>query len=150
MLYSIHQIQSLFDGEDKILSIIYELEKEWNAYGKYSEILIKGLLNKLIITTMREGVSTPYAPTQGFQKMNHYLNDAVQYIRMHLNESPSLSETAAAINILTALSALQEKHRFSFGNNTYSTITDKEDYYAASTKTRIQLQFRTYPASASL
>lgn len=150
MLYSIHQIQSLLNGEDKILSIIYELEKEWNAYGKYSEILIKGLLNKLIITAMREGASTPYAPTQGFQKMNHYLNDAVQYIRMHLNESPSLSETAAAINILTALSALQEKHRFSFGNNTYSTITDKEDYYAASTKTRIQLQFRTYPASAPL
>lgn len=150
MLYSIHQIQSLLNGEDKILSIIYELEKEWNVYGKYSEILIKGLLNKLIITAMREGASTPYAPTQGFQKMNHYLDDAVQYIRMHLNESPSLSETAAAINILTALSALQEKHRFSFENNTYSTITDKEDYYAASTKTRIQLQFRTYPASAPL
>lgn len=87
------------NSEGKILCIIHELEKEWNSYGKYSEILIKGLLSKLIVTAMREGVSSPYTMTQDSPRNNHYLNDAVQYIHMHLNESPSLSETAAAINI---------------------------------------------------
>lgn len=86
-------------AQDKILSIIYELEREWNTYSRYSEILLKGLLNKLIVTGIREGVSVPYIPVPDSQKPNHYLNAAVQYIHMHLHENPTLSETAAAVNI---------------------------------------------------
>lgn len=86
-------------AQDKIISIIHEFESEWNAYGKYSEILLKGLLNKLIVTAMREGVSVPHMPEECTKDHEHYLNAAVQYIHMHLNESPTLSETAAAVNI---------------------------------------------------
>ncbi len=86
-------------AQDKILSIISDLEKEWNAYGKYSEILLKGLLNKLIVTALREGVSVPYTPAKDSNGHDHYLDAAISYIHMHLNESPTLTETAAAVNI---------------------------------------------------
>ena len=98
--YAVHAtIHIKKSAQDKILSIIDELEKEWNAYGKYSEILLKGLLNKLIITGMREGTSIPHTSVLNLNNPNHYLDDAVQYIHIHLHENPSLSETAAAVGI---------------------------------------------------
>ncbi|MDE7324175.1 MAG: AraC family transcriptional regulator [Lachnospiraceae bacterium] len=86
-------------AQDKVLSIIRELEKEWNAYGRYSEILLKGLLNKLIITAIRDGISDPYIPTIKSKSHEYYMDAAVQYIHMHLTENPTLSKTAAAVNI---------------------------------------------------
>lgn len=98
--YAMHATIHVKKGaQDKILAIIYELEQEWNTYNRYSEILLKGLLNKLIITGIREGISVPYTPIPDSKKPNLYLNAAVQYIHMHLTENPTLSETAAAVNI---------------------------------------------------
>ena len=31
-----------------------DMEREWNSYNKYSELLLKGLLHKLIILCLRE------------------------------------------------------------------------------------------------
>lgn len=98
--YAMHATIHIRKGaQAKILSIIDEMEKEWNTYGRYSEILLKGLLNKLIITGMRSGTSVPYTPAPDPGKPNHYLDAAVQYIHIHLHENPDLSETAAAVGI---------------------------------------------------
>ena len=38
--------------QDKIYGILLEMEQEWNTYNRYSELLLKGLLNPLIITCL--------------------------------------------------------------------------------------------------
>ncbi|MDE7341451.1 MAG: AraC family transcriptional regulator [Lachnospiraceae bacterium] len=81
-----------------VLAILNDMEKEWNCYNKYSELLLKGLLNKLIILCMREriigGVNAVH-----LERKHDCLADAIIYIKTHLRESPSLEETARQANI---------------------------------------------------
>lgn len=82
----------------KIYEYLLEIEQEWNNYNEYSELLIKGLLNKIIITCLRERVLTNNNSIN-LEKKHSYLLDAIQYIKVHLRETPSLEETARHINI---------------------------------------------------
>lgn len=93
-----HVLQLPLDTQEKVRDILMEMENEWNHYNEYSELLLKGLLNKLIITCIRERVSP--APNAFYLEKKHdYLLDAIQYIKAHLRENPSLSETADAVHI---------------------------------------------------
>lgn len=82
----------------KILSIMNEMECEWNSYNNYSEILLKGLLNKLIITCLRERIIGGM-PLISLEKQHDHLANAIKYIKSNLNSNPSLEDTAAHINI---------------------------------------------------
>jgi len=82
----------------KIEAILAEMECEWNSYNEYSELLLSGLLNKLIITCMRERIIGG-VKILSFEKKNDYLGNAIKYVKSHLRNSPSLEETAASINI---------------------------------------------------
>lgn len=93
-----HVIRFEKNTQNKILSIMKEIEQEWNSYNKYSELLLKGLLNKLIITCLRERI-VGGSKMQNWEKKNNYLADAIKYIKSHLREDPSLDETAQNINI---------------------------------------------------
>ncbi len=93
-----HVIRFEKNTQGKILSIMKEIEQEWNSYNKYSELLLKGLLNKLIITCLRERI-VGGIKMQSWEKRNNYLADAIKYIKAHLRENPSLDETARSINI---------------------------------------------------
>lgn len=93
-----HVIRLTLATQKKVLGILTEMEQEWKHYNEYSELLIKGLLNKLIITCIRERILVG-SDALNFEKKHAYLLDAIQYIKAHLRENPSLDETARQINI---------------------------------------------------
>lgn len=84
--------------QEEVLSIMHEIEREWNSYNEYSEILIKGLLHKLIILCLTKPYEGFFEPIPE-PKKNIALFNAIEYVKGHLHESPSLSETAKHINI---------------------------------------------------
>ena len=93
-----HVIRFEKSTQTKILSILKEMEQDWNSYNEYSELLLKGLLNKLIITCIRE--HTIYGINiLNLEKKHDCLANAIKYIKAHLRENPSLNETARNINI---------------------------------------------------
>lgn len=84
--------------QDKIRAIFNEMEREWNAYNECSELLLKGLLGKLIITCLRERVIGG-VNVLNLERKHDCLADAIKYVKAHLRESPSLKETAREINV---------------------------------------------------
>lgn len=93
-----HILRFTPDTSKKILAIIEEMEQEWNTYNEYSELLLKGLLNKLIILCLKERILTNNHDLAA-EKQQDYLIDAITYIKVHLRDTPSLQETARHINI---------------------------------------------------
>lgn len=93
-----HVIRFEKETQVKILSILNEMEQEWNHYNEYSELLLKGLLNRLIITCLRERIISG-SHILSLEKKHDCLADAIKYIKTHLRENPSLEETARHINI---------------------------------------------------
>lgn len=97
-LFTEHITHFYPETQRKLYSILLEMEKEWNSYNKYSELLLKGLLNKLIITCINERVIGDTTMLK-MEKHNSYLANAIKYIKAHLRDNPSISETAENINI---------------------------------------------------
>lgn len=93
-----HVIRLSPEAREKVLGILMEMEQEWKNYNEYSELLLKGLLNKLIITCIRERILLG-TDALNLEKKHDYLLDAIQYIKTHLRENPSLNETADSIHI---------------------------------------------------
>lgn len=86
------------ETQRKVLFILHEIEQEWNSYNEYSEVLLKGLLHKLIILCLREGTVNE-RPHSVQETKQCYLTGAIQYVKTHLRENPSLEETARYVNI---------------------------------------------------
>lgn len=97
-LFQEHVLRFEKSTQIKIKEILKEMEQEWNSYNSYSELILKGLLNKLIITCLRERI-IGNAHILSLEKKHDYLADAVIYIKTHLRDNPSLEETARHINI---------------------------------------------------
>lgn len=93
-----HIVRFEKNTQAKILSILNEMEQEWNIYNEYSELLLKGLLNKLIITCLRERIIGGIN-IQHLERKHDCLAEAIKYIKTHLSEDPSLEETAQHVNI---------------------------------------------------
>ncbi len=105
-----HVIHLNAEIKENIYALLSEMEQEWNCYGKYSELLLKGLLHKLIITCLKEQ-KIIRSGHLGSEQKHTYLPEAIQYIKTHLRESPSLAQTASAINISSSyLSKLFVQH----------------------------------------
>lgn len=84
--------------QEKIQLILKEMEDEWNSYNMYSEPILKSLLHKLILLCLREGTVNEWSPS--IQETKQYnLNGAIQYVKAHLRDNPSLEETAGYVNI---------------------------------------------------
>ncbi|MCM1174443.1 MAG: AraC family transcriptional regulator [Blautia sp.] len=98
MLCAEHVVHLEKNTQDDVLAILHDMEKEWNCYNKYSELLLKGLLNKLIILCLRERIIGGINAAR-LEKKHGCLADAITYIETHLRESPSLDETARWANI---------------------------------------------------
>ena len=98
MLCEEHVLRFDESTQTKIMKILMEMEEEWHSYNAYSELLLKGLLNQLIITCLRERIISG-AHILSLEKKNDFLADAIQYIKAHLRENPSLEETARHVNI---------------------------------------------------
>lgn len=84
--------------QEKVFAIMNEIEQEWNSYNEYSEILLKGLLHQLIILCLKEHSTGEIEPAPDPRK-NVPLFNAIEYVKTHLRESPSLKETAEYANI---------------------------------------------------
>ncbi|MBQ4537325.1 MAG: helix-turn-helix transcriptional regulator [Lachnospiraceae bacterium] len=97
-LFKEHVIRFEPETRQKIEAILTEMEEEWNSYNQYSELILKGLLHKLIITCVRERIISG-ANIISLEKKHDCLASAIKYIKAHLRESPSLEETAKQINI---------------------------------------------------
>ena len=82
----------------KIITILNDMESEWNHYNKYSELILKGLLHRLIITCLRER-KLGGMPIQILEKKHECLSDAIKYIKTHIHENPSLKETADCVHV---------------------------------------------------
>ncbi|MDD6572112.1 MAG: AraC family transcriptional regulator [Thermoflexaceae bacterium] len=93
-----HVIRLTPSTQKKVLGILTEMEQEWKHYNEYSELLLKGLLNKLIIICLRERVLVKDNDIN-LEKKHTYLLEAIQYIKTHLRDNPSLNETAESIHI---------------------------------------------------
>jgi len=86
------------EEQEEVRSIMNEIEQEWNSYNEYSEILLKGLLHRLIVLCLNKPHDGELEPVPE-PKKNICLFNAIEYIKAHLQESPSLNETAEHINI---------------------------------------------------
>lgn len=93
-----HIIRFEKSTQNKVLSIMNEIEQEWNSYDEYSELLLKGLLNKLIITCLKERIISG-VNILSLEKKHDCLANAVKYIKTHLRDNPSLEKTARHVNI---------------------------------------------------
>ncbi len=93
-----HVIRFSDSTRAKIIAILEEMEQEWNSYNEYSELLLTGLLNKLIITCLSERLVGD-SNMINIEKKNVYLSEAIKYIKAHLRDNPSLEDTADAIHI---------------------------------------------------
>lgn len=85
-------------AQDKIVSILNDMECEWNNYNAYSELILKGLLYRFIITCLRER-TIGGMPIHTLEKKHDCLSNAIKYIKVHLRENPSLKETAKGIHV---------------------------------------------------
>ncbi len=86
-------------AQKKALSILFEMEKEWNAYNKHSEIILKGLLHKLILIFLNERSKKGALKLPGSNRKQECLTNAIEYVKSHLSESPSLPDTAEHIHV---------------------------------------------------
>lgn len=93
-----HVIRFEKTTQAKLLTIIEDMEKEWNSYNEYSELLLKGLLHKLIILCLRERIIGGIN-VQSLEKKHDCLANAIKYVKAHLRENPTLDKTAREINI---------------------------------------------------
>lgn len=93
-----HIIRFPKDTQFKITRLFKLMEEEWNRYDSHSELILKGLLNTLIITCMRERIADN-SHLLVLETQQHYIADAIKYIKTHLRENPSLKVTAAHLNI---------------------------------------------------
>ena len=93
-----HVIRFDKSTQSEIYAILREMEQEWNSYNEHSELLLKGLLNKLIITTLRKRIISGINMIN-WEKKHDCLANAIKYIKIHLRNNPSLEDTAAHINI---------------------------------------------------
>lgn len=84
--------------QEKALAIMNEIKQEWDSYNEYSEILLKGLLHKLIVLALKEHSVGEIEPAPDPQK-NVCLFNAIEYVKAHLHESPSLKATAEHADI---------------------------------------------------
>lgn len=85
-------------AQETVLQIMEEIESEWNAYNKYSEIILKGLLNRLIILCLRyRKNSVKYTVNYMKENKGDRLIKAIEYVRSHFAQSPSLKETAGYV-----------------------------------------------------
>lgn len=85
--------------QEKVMQIMHEMEQEWNSYNKYSEIILKACLHKLIIFCLsRQKGAEEYCTTNDDTKQDKLVK-AITYIRTNLGQSPSLQETAENIAI---------------------------------------------------
>ena len=85
--------------QEKVLRIMNEMENEWNAYNKYSEIILKGLLHKLILIFLNERRKRGALKLPSSNKKQECLTNAIGYVKSHLSESPSLQDTAEQIHV---------------------------------------------------
>ena len=96
-----HVVRFTKQTQNKILSIFKEMEREWNSYDQYSEIILKGLLNQLIILCLNERIVGGVNMLE-LEKKNDCLANAIKYVKAHLRENPSLNETAHQVNVFAS------------------------------------------------
>ena len=75
------------------------MEQEWNSYNEYSEIILKGLLNKLIVFCLSRRDEEEEISTINEETKQDKLGMAIEYVKANLEKSPSLQETAEQIHI---------------------------------------------------
>lgn len=91
------------DEQEKVRQIMKEIEQEWNSYNQYSEIILKGLLNELLVFCLEKREDTGAASAADRngkeEKIPDKLHEAIAYVKTHLEKSPSLKETAGHLHI---------------------------------------------------
>ena len=92
----IHLNESL---RKNVLDILKEMEQEWNSYNEYSEIILKGLLNRLIVFCLSRRDDEEEIPTVNEETKQDKLSMGIEYVKANLEKSPSLQETAEQIHI---------------------------------------------------
>lgn len=81
-----------------VFHICKEMHEEFNHYDRYSEIVLKGLLHKLIITVMRNRLPD-HRDRLVNRKGNVTIMEAVYYMETHYREAPTLYQTAEAVHL---------------------------------------------------
>lgn len=82
-----------------VLDIMKEMEREWNSYNEYSELILKGLLNKLLIFCLSRWENAEKISASKDEKKQDKLFTAIEYVKANLAQSPSLQETAEQVHI---------------------------------------------------
>jgi len=84
------------DTQDQLMRLFVSMQNEYNNYNKYSELILKSLLNQIIIISIRERVSNTNNNII-LEKEEAHIIKAVQYIDNNYYTSPSLNITAAIV-----------------------------------------------------
>lgn len=87
-----------FNEESQIyvMKIFDMMENEMNCYSKYSELVLKGLLNQIMILTLRYGEKICSTKLK-LAKNERYIIQAVQYVDSHYSQSPSMEDMASMV-----------------------------------------------------
>jgi len=84
------------DTQDQLMRIFNSMQNEYNNYNRYSELILKSLLNQIIAISIRERVSNTNNDIT-LDKEEEHIIKAVQYIDNYYYTSPSLNMTAANV-----------------------------------------------------
>ncbi|MCM1528018.1 MAG: AraC family transcriptional regulator [Bacteroides sp.] len=101
MLYERISITLTPETTDRINQIVKLIEYEWNNYDTYSETVMESLVVQFFVTALRgQSLSPEMDPV--LENTHFALPEAIQYIRCHYAEDPSLKETSKAAHISDA------------------------------------------------
>ncbi len=97
-LCSEHVIRFAPEDLPVIDEIFAQMEQIWENYDNYSQVLLEGLLNKLIITCLKKRILLEGSALTP-EKHHTYLVEAIGHIKANLRQDLSLETVAKAVNI---------------------------------------------------
>lgn len=85
-------------ASEKILSLLSEMEEEWNHYDSHSNLMLESIFTRICIIMLRGQVHDfqPLSPVSGGHQL---LFEAIRYMELNFSSDPSLKKTAQEIHV---------------------------------------------------
>ncbi len=111
------------DSQKKIITILKDIETEWNNYSEFSEDVIISLLTILFVTVIRCRIIAPNITHSVHSDADSPLIVALKFLDSNFYKNPSLSETAHACGVSEAHLSRLFSERL---GSSYSTFLNEE------------------------
>jgi Response regulator containing CheY-like receiver domain and AraC-type DNA-binding domain len=85
-------------ASEKILSLLSDMEEEWNHFDSYSNLMLESIFTWICITILRGQISE-LQPLSSSPSRHQLLFEAIRYMELNFSSDPSLLQTAQEIHV---------------------------------------------------